>query len=106
MNVEEFRSYCLSLGNVSESFPFDNKTLVFKVNEKIFALTNIDEFLFFNVKCKPENTISLREEYIGVNPGYHMNKKHWNSISTLENIETKNLKKWIKDSFNLIAKRN
>ena len=106
MNVEEFRSYCLSLGNVSESFPFDNKTLVFKVNEKIFALTNIDEFLFFNVKCNPENAISLREEYIGVKPGYHMNKKHWNSITTLENIETKNLKKWIKDSFNLVAKIN
>ena len=106
MNIEDFRTYCLSLGNVTESFPFDEKTLVFKVNKKIFALTNIDEFLFFNVKCNPVQAIALREEYKGVNPAYHMNKKHWNSISTLDNINTKDLKKWIKDSFNLVAKRN
>ena len=98
MNIEEFRSFCISLGNVTESFPFDENNLVFKVNGKIFALTNVEDFHFFSVKCEPEHAITLRESYNGVKPGFHMNKKHWNSIYTSENISDLNLKKWIKDS--------
>lgn len=81
MNVEELRDFALSLKNVSESFPFGDDTIVFKVDNKIFLLVSLSsEVLQFNVKCKPEYAIELREQYASVLPGYHMNKKHWNTI--------------------------
>lgn len=79
MNVEEFRNHCLSKKGVTEEFPFDNQTLVFKVIGKMFALCNIDNFKTFNLKCDPEKSIELRELYSGIIPGWHMNKKHWNT---------------------------
>ena len=82
MNIEEYRNYCLSLPGVTETFPFDEETLVFKVMEKMFALTDVDSFQSFNAKCQPEDCIELREKYSGINPGFHMNKKHWNTIAT------------------------
>ncbi len=102
MNIEEFRQYCLSLSKTSESLPFDKKTLVFKVYNKIFALTGIDSFSFINLKCNPEKAIELRETYPAVTPGYHMNKKHWNSIKMDNNISDKLLKIWIKNSYDLV----
>ena len=104
MNIEDFRSYCISLGNVTESFPFDKNTLVFKIKGKIFALTNVEKFHFFNVKCNPDKAVILREKHNGVNPGFHMNKKHWNSIATNEDINETILKNWIKDSFDLVVR--
>ncbi len=81
MNIEEFREYCLSKKYVVESFPFDESTLVFKVVDKIFAITNLNKENFsVNLKCNPEYAIELREEYEEVIPGFHMNKKHWNTI--------------------------
>lgn len=80
MNVEEFRNHCLSKKGVTEEFPFDNQTLVFKVMGKMFALCNIDNFKTFNLKCDPEKSIELRELYSGIIPGWHMNKKHWNTV--------------------------
>jgi predicted DNA-binding protein (MmcQ/YjbR family) len=80
MNIETIREYCLSKKGVTESFPFDNKTLVFKVMGKIFLLANLDGELSINVKCDPEKAIDLRELYPSVIPGYHMNKKHWNTV--------------------------
>ena len=83
MNIECFRDLCLSFKGASEGFPFDNVTLVFKVGGKIFALTNIDSFESLNLKCDPTYAEELRELFPDfVKPGYHMNKKHWNTLST------------------------
>jgi predicted DNA-binding protein (MmcQ/YjbR family) len=106
MNIEDLRDYVLSLKNVEESFPFGEDTLVFKTNNKIFLLVSLSSSpLQFNVKCNPEKAIELREEYSCILPGYHMNKKHWNTIlidGTLSNLQ---LKAFIKDSFQLLAKK-
>ena len=80
MDLEEFRTYCFGKSAVSESFPFDNRTLVFKVAGKIFALTDIECFDSVNLKCNPEMAIELREKHAFITPGYHMNKKHWNTV--------------------------
>lgn len=83
MNIEEFREHCLSVKGATESFPFDDTTLVFKVMDKMFAYIGLDpkdgEF-FANMKCKPEWSEELRVEYEGVQPGYHTSKKMWNSV--------------------------
>lgn len=80
MFLEEFRDYCLSKPGVTEHFPFDNRTLVFKVMDKMFALCDVEEFDSINLKCDPERAIELREQFDAVKPGYHMNKQHWNTV--------------------------
>jgi predicted DNA-binding protein (MmcQ/YjbR family) len=80
MNIETIREYCLSKKGVTECFPFNEVTLVFKLLGKIFLFTNLDGELYINVKCDPEKAIEFRELYPSVIPGYHMNKKHWNTI--------------------------
>ncbi|MEX0273433.1 MAG: MmcQ/YjbR family DNA-binding protein [Flavobacteriaceae bacterium] len=82
MNIEEFREYCLTKKGVSEEFPFDENTLVFKVMGKMFALTGLERMPpQVNLKCDPERSEILRAEYEGtIFPGYHMSKKHWNTI--------------------------
>ena len=82
MNIEEIRDYCLAKPGVTEGLPFGGDTLVFKVGEKLFLLISISDSTHFNVKCDPEQAVELREQYFEVQPGYHMNKKHWNTIST------------------------
>ena len=82
MNLEEFRDYCLSKKYVSECFPFDTNTLVFKVANKMFALSGLDSFpAKINLKCDPEKAIELREEFNDIIAGFHMNKKHWNTVT-------------------------
>ena len=103
MNIETFREFCLSLKGSTEEFPFDESTLVFKTGGKIFALTDIDLFDSINLKCDPETAIELRERYPSVLPGYHMNKKHWNTIMMDDSIPDPLILKWIKDSYNLVA---
>ncbi|MEO8764839.1 MAG: MmcQ/YjbR family DNA-binding protein [Ginsengibacter sp.] len=103
MNIEEIRDYALSLKNVSESFPFGNDTLVFKAGKKIFLLASLNaEVLQFNVKCNPEYAMELREQYSSVLPGYHMNKKHWNTIIVDGALTATQLKGFIKDSYLLV----
>ncbi len=103
MNIEELREYCLGKKGVEESFPFDETVLVFKVRTKIFLLVSLDsEPLRFNVKCDPEKAIELRERHSCVLPGYHMNKKHWNSIIADGSVSDKLLKDWIDHSYGLI----
>jgi hypothetical protein len=81
MDIEAFREYCLNKPGVTEEFPFDNQTLVFKVMGKMFALTGLDSEVFTaNLKCDPERAIELRERYDGIKPGWHMNKKYWNTV--------------------------
>ncbi|TDB66998.1 MmcQ/YjbR family DNA-binding protein [Arundinibacter roseus] len=104
MNLEQLRDYCLSLPGTSEDFPFGEETLVFRVKGKIFLLTPVDsEQRRFNVKCDPEKAIELREEYPSVKPGYHMSKKHWNTILDEGKVPDSLLKTWIKDSYDLIV---
>lgn len=103
MNIEEFRTYCLNLKGTTEELPFDEKTLVFKVMGKMFVLTNIDVFEQINIKCDPEKAIELREQYEDVIPGYHMSKKHWNTVILHNTIDDKNIYAWIKDSYDLVV---
>lgn len=104
MNIEQIRLYALSKPNVEESFPFGEDTLVFKVNGKIFLLTGLDNTpLQFNVKCNPEKAIELREEFPeNVLPGYHMNKKHWNTIVVNGRLNNKQIQSFIDDSYELV----
>ncbi len=104
MNIEEIREFCLSLGDVEECFPFDQTTLVFKIQGKMFALIDVEEAHSINLKCNPEAAIELREHFDYVLPGYHMNKKHWNTVLLKTGIADPQLKTWIKDSFELVAK--
>lgn len=102
MNIEEFYAYCLQKKGVSEHFPFDEQTLVFKVGTKIFALTDVTSFRSINLKCNPEKAIELREEYAAVQPGYHMNKKHWNTIILFSDLDDQLMKELIDHSYNLV----
>lgn len=105
MNIEDFRDYCLSFKGVKESTPFDETTLVFTVMDKMFCLTDIDSFDMINVKCDPDEAIMLREQYPEVIPGYHMNKKHWNSILTNGEITDTQYKQWIKNSYDIVVSK-
>jgi predicted DNA-binding protein (MmcQ/YjbR family) len=104
MNIETLREYCLSKPDVEESLPFGPDTLVFKTAGKIFLLASLDsEQLQFNVKCDPEKAIELREEFECVIPGYHMNKKHWNTILVDGSVPGKKIKEWIDHSYDLVT---
>ena len=94
MNVEELREYVLQKPGVTEGFPFGEDTLVFKVKDKVFLLIGLDALpLQFNVKCDPDKAIELREEFPGaILPGYHMNKKHWNTVIVEGTLSKKLLK--------------
>ena len=104
MNIEELREYCLAKKGVTESFPFDEATLVFKVSGKMFALTDLVDAFSVNLKCDPEKAIELREQFPCVIPGYHMNKQHWNTVVIDGSVNDKLLKEWIDQSYDLIVK--
>ncbi len=106
MDIESIQQYCLQKEDVTESFPFGGDTLVFKRKEKAFLLIGLDSLpLTCNVKCDPEKAIELREEYPDVIlPGYHMNKKHWNTI-VVEAVKSSFLKEMIDDSYELVGKK-
>ncbi len=104
MNIEEFRDYCLAKPAVSETFPFDEVTLVFKVAGKMFALTSLDKEFSINLKCNPERAIELREEYPAIQPGYHMNKMHWNTVYVDGSMKDDLLRELIDHSYELIVK--
>ena len=104
MNIEELRDFCLSLKGVEDGFPFGDQTMVFKVMGKIFCIAGLDnDPVQFNAKCDPEMVEELRERYTGVIPGYHMNKKHWNTIVFDGSITNDQAKGWIVDSYELVA---
>ncbi len=104
MDIETIREYCLRKKEAVESFPFGEETLVFKVRGKIFLLTGLNNpELQFNVKCDPEKAIEWRERFTAVQPGYHMNKKMWNTVTVDGSISAKLLRDMIDDSYNLIV---
>lgn len=86
MTLAFFRDYCLAKPGVTEDTPFGEDTLCFRVGGKIFSITSINLFEYINLKCDPERSIELREQYEGITPGYHMNKKLWNSVSSIGNV--------------------
>lgn len=105
MNIEEFRIFCLEKPAVTEEFPFGPETLVFKVAGKVFALTGLDEINFkVNLKCDPDYAEELRESYDEVKPGYHMNKKHWNTLDFEGSLTEELLRKLIDHSYELVVK--
>ena len=107
LNAETIRDYCLQKENVTEGFPFGETVLVFKVNDKMFCLLALDETpLTFNVKCDAEKIEDLRAEYSSVLPGYHMNKKHWNTVVVDGSISNKMLQTFIDLSYNLVANKS
>jgi predicted DNA-binding protein (MmcQ/YjbR family) len=104
MNIEEYRDYCLAKKGVTEGFPFDETTLVFKVMGKMFALTGVNSFEYVNLKCDPEKAIELREENSGITPGYHMSKKHWNSVAMDGSVDDDLIVELIDHSYDLVVK--
>ena len=104
MNIEYLRDYCLNKKAVTESFPFDETTLVFKVANKMFALSGLNNIPFkVNLKCDPERALELREEYECIKPGYHMNKNLWNTVSPTEGLTEKLFLELIDHSYDLIV---
>ena len=104
MHIEKIREYCLAKPGTSESFPFNETTLVFKVMGKMFALAGLDNIpLTINLKCDPERAIHLREQYPEVAPGYHMNKKHWNTITIEDHLDDELIEEWIDHSYQLVV---
>jgi predicted DNA-binding protein (MmcQ/YjbR family) len=105
MNIEDIREYCLAKNGVEEALPFGPDTLVYKVKGKIFLLMRMDNSpLQFNVKCDPAKALELREAHDAVIPGYHMNKKHWNTVIVDGSVSNALLKEWIDHSYTLVAK--
>lgn len=103
MNIEELRDYCIAKPAVTESFPFDENTLVFKVAGKMFLLTDLVDRLSMNIKNTPAKVLELREQYPSVLPGYHMNKVHWVTVLIDGSVPDVLLKQWIDESYKLIV---
>lgn len=106
MNIEEFREYCLLKKGVTEELPFDETTLVYKVLGKMFALTDTENDFSINLKCNPEKALELRENFPeNVMPGYHMNKKHWNTILMNGKVNDHLICEWINHSYDLVVSK-
>lgn len=103
MNIERLRLLCLRKPGVTEETPFGPETLAFKVGGKIFALADIDRFDGVNLKCDPERAVELREEHGGITPGYHMNKRHWNTVSTDGSVNDVLIEELLEHSYALVA---
>src|SRR3984893_5554189 len=106
MDTVEFREYCLTKPDAAEGTPFGETVLVFKVAGKMFALMSLDEVpATANLKCDPDLALELRDRYEQVRPGYHMNKKHWNTVEIESGIPEAELRKMIDHSYDLVVKR-
>jgi predicted DNA-binding protein (MmcQ/YjbR family) len=103
VNLESYRSYCLAKKGVTEEFPFGENVLVYKVMGKMFALTDLVDFESVNLKVEPEKGAGLQEQYASVQPGYHMNKKHWITVLMDGSIPDKLIKQWTEDSYQLVV---
>lgn len=105
MNIEELHEYCMAKRGVKEDFPFDETTLVYKVMGKIFVLTDTEGQFSINLKCDPDLAIELREKHSAVSPGYHMNKKLWNTVFMDGSVSDKEIKQWIDHSYQLVVEK-
>ncbi len=105
MNLEEIRTYCLEKSGVTEGFPFNETTLVFKVVGKMFALLDLsEEGRGITLKCDPEKAVQLREEYPEITPAYHMSKRHWNGVRLDGNLSEEMIISLIMLSYDLVVK--
>lgn len=104
MNIESFRDYCLAKPGVTEEFPFDESTLVFKVGGKMFALTDLEEEFRVALKCDPQYSIELRERFSAITPAYHMSKIHWIDVNNATSFDEKLLMQLIDESYELVFK--
>lgn len=105
MNLETVREYCIAKPDSTESFPFDMVTLVFKVGNKMFALMNTESRpTTINLKCDPERAVQLREQFTAVQPGHHMSKVHWNTITIDGSVRWQEVQEWIDHSYELVRK--
>ena len=105
MTLESFRNFCLSLKATSEGLPFDETTLVFKVCGKIFAICDLNDFNSVALKCDPEYALELRAQYDYIKPGYHLNKKHWNTVELTNDITDAFLKELVLHSYDCVVKK-
>ncbi len=106
MDIESLRDYCLSLPLATECFPFDDTTLVFKIAGRMFLFTSLDRTeLMANVKCDPDYALELRDAYSEVVPGYHCNKKYWNSIFITPSLPDRLVREWVLHSYCEVVKR-
>jgi len=107
MHIEQLRNHCISKKGVTEHFPFDEVTLVFKVMGKMFALVGLDHWeqgdTKVNLKCNPERSVELRDEYESINPGWHMNKTHWNTVTLNNDVNDAFAFELIDHSYELVA---
>lgn len=103
MHLDDILAFCLGLKGTTEHFPFDQRTLVFKVMGKMYALIDVETPDTINLKCDPERALDLRERYTSVQPGYHMNKKHWNTISLNGELKNETLRELIVHSYDLVV---
>ena len=105
MNIERAREYCLALPQVTEDFPFDETTLVFRIGRKIFAMLDLENTEWFVLKCQPEYAIELRERYPDIAPAWHMNKKHWNQLNLYGNLPDDLVQALIQHSYDEVVKK-
>ena len=105
MNIDEIRAYCLSKPGAFEDFPFGDEVLVLKVADKMFALLSEYEGLSVSLKCDPMFAEALRQKYSFVTPGYHFNKRHWNSVSVCPELSLTQLHEWIDHSYELVVSK-
>jgi predicted DNA-binding protein (MmcQ/YjbR family) len=104
MNIDSILKYCSELKGSIQDFPFDEKTLAMKVMGKIYALIDIEEATYINLKCDPEKAIELRERHTAIIPGYHMNKKHWNSVGLTQDLDDLLIQELIQHSYEMVVK--
>jgi predicted DNA-binding protein (MmcQ/YjbR family) len=105
VNIETFRQHCLAKKGVTEEFPFGEETLVYKVVGKMFALTSVENFSRISLKVDPEISVELQEKYPAVQPGYHLNKRHWITVLIDGSLSDKLIRGWIDDSYNLVVQK-
>ena len=106
MNIEELYDYCIGIASVESTFPFDEVTLVMKLMGKMIALIPLDaEVKTVSLKCDPDKAISLREQYSGVQPAFHMHKRYWNSIELQGDMPDEEIKRWIHHSIDEVLRK-
>ena len=105
MNIESVREYCLSLPQTTEDFPFDESTLAFRIEGKIFAMVDLEKTEWFVLKCNPERALELRDRYMDISPAWHMNKKYWNQLNLYGELPDKLIRTLICHSYNEVVKK-
>jgi len=105
MSIETIREYCLSLPQATEDFPFDESTLAFRIERKIFAVIDLENVEWFALKCDPNYAIELRDKFSEISGAWHMNKKYWNQLNIFGSLSDKLIQNLIRHSYNEVVKK-